>query len=87
MAHSVVLKSQTRSEVGSRESYWVEVQRIRTTSTGDLHTFETPESHKIQALEEKQALLETININKRKIELDKILNTYVVDEFNNKTIQ
>jgi hypothetical protein len=39
------------------------------------------------SLEEKQALLETININKRKIELEKILNTYVVDEFNNKTIQ
>ena len=39
------------------------------------------------SLEEKQALLETININKRKIELEKILNTYIVDEFNNKTIQ
>ena len=39
------------------------------------------------SLEEKQALLETINIKKRKIELEKILNTYVVDEFSNKTIQ
>ena len=39
------------------------------------------------SLEEKQALLETININKRKIELEKILNTYIVDEFSNKTIQ
>ena len=39
------------------------------------------------SLGEKQALLETININKRKIELEKILNTYVVDEFNNKIIQ
>ena len=39
------------------------------------------------SLEEKQALLETININKRKIELEKILNTYIVDKFNNKTIQ
>jgi len=39
------------------------------------------------SLEEKQSLLETININKRKIELEKILNTYVVDEFSNKTIQ
>jgi len=39
------------------------------------------------SLEEKQALLETVSINKRKIELEKILNTYVVDEFNNKTIQ
>ena len=39
------------------------------------------------SLEEKQALLETKSINKRKIELEKILNTYVVDEFSNKTIQ
>ena len=39
------------------------------------------------SLEEKQALLETINIDKRKIELEKILNTYIVDEFSNKTLQ
>ena len=39
------------------------------------------------SLEEKQILLETNNINKRKIQLEKILNTYVVDNFNNKTIQ
>ena len=39
------------------------------------------------SLEEKQALLETTSINKRKIELEKILNTYIVDKFNNKTIQ
>ena len=39
------------------------------------------------SLEEKQVLLETINITNRKIELEKILNTYVVDEFNNTTVQ
>ena len=39
------------------------------------------------SLEEKQVLLETIDIKNRKIELEKILKTYVVDEFNNKTIQ
>ena len=39
------------------------------------------------SLEEKQVLLEAININNRKTEFEKILNTYVVDEFNNKTIQ
>ena len=39
------------------------------------------------SLEEKQSLLETIDINNRKIELEKILNTYIVDNFNNKTIQ
>ena len=39
------------------------------------------------SLEEKQVLLETIDINSRKTKLEKILNTYVVDEFSNKTIQ
>ena len=39
------------------------------------------------SLEEKQILLETLNINNRKIELEKILNTYIFDEFNNTTIQ
>ena len=39
------------------------------------------------SLEEKQILLETDDVNDRKIELEKILNTYIVDEFNNKTIQ
>ena len=39
------------------------------------------------SLQEKQVLLETININNRKIELEKILSTYVVDELSNKTIQ
>ena len=39
------------------------------------------------SLQEKQVLLETININNRKIELEKILSTYVVDNFDNKTIQ
>jgi hypothetical protein len=39
------------------------------------------------SLAEKQILLETIDINNRKTELEKILNTYIVDNFNNKTIQ
>ena len=39
------------------------------------------------SLEEKQVLLEAIDIQNRKIELEKILNSYIFDEFNNKTIQ
>ena len=39
------------------------------------------------SLAEKQILLETIDINNRKMELQKILNTYIFDNFNNKTIQ
>ena len=37
--------------------------------------------------EEKQVLLETSNIINRKIKLEKILNSYTFDNFNNKTIQ
>ena len=39
------------------------------------------------SLEEKQILLETTNLNERKKKLEEILSTYVVDNFNNKTIQ
>ena len=39
------------------------------------------------SLEEKQILLETDDVKDRKIELEKILNTYILDNFNNKTIQ
>ena len=39
------------------------------------------------SLEEKQVLLETTDINNRKIKLEKILNTYIADNFSNTTIQ
>ena len=39
------------------------------------------------SIEEKQVLLETTNINNRKIKFEKILNTYIISDFNNKTIQ
>jgi len=61
---------------------WKELEKQSLVQTLNTLVMASPFS-----LEEKQALLETININKRKIELEKILNTYVVDEFNNKTIQ
>ena len=38
-------------------------------------------------LEEKQALLESQNLNSRKNNLEKILKTYIADNFNNTTIQ
>ena len=39
------------------------------------------------SLEEKQVLLETINLNERKKKLEEILTTYSVDNFSNKTLQ
>tara|TARA_B100002051_G_C16519760_1_gene527104 strand:- start:9 stop:509 length:501 start_codon:yes stop_codon:yes gene_type:complete len=39
------------------------------------------------SLEEKQILLETKDLNTRKLRLEEILKTYTLDEFSNKTIQ
>ena len=39
------------------------------------------------SLEEKQALLETKSLEKRKSKLQEILNTYMLDSFRNTTIQ
>ena len=39
------------------------------------------------SLEEKQILLETINLNERKKKLEEILKIYVNDDFSNKTLQ
>ena len=39
------------------------------------------------SLEEKQVLLESKDLNMRKNKLEEILNTYILDNFNNKTIQ
>ena len=39
------------------------------------------------SLEEKQVLLETINLNERKLKLEEILKTYTLDNFGNKTLQ
>ena len=39
------------------------------------------------SLEEKQILLEAKNIGERRKKLEEILNTYILDNFNNKTVQ
>jgi hypothetical protein len=38
-------------------------------------------------LEEKQVLLEAVNLNERKIKISEILSTYTYDVFNNTTLQ
>ena len=39
------------------------------------------------SLEEKQMLLETINLNLRKNKIAEILSTYTFDEYDNTTLQ
>ena len=61
---------------------WKELQKQSLDQTINTLSMASPFSN-----EEKQILLETIDINFRKIEFEKILNNYVLDEFDNKTIQ
>ena len=61
---------------------WKELQKQSLDQTINALAMASPFS-----LEEKQILLETINLNERKNKLEEILSTYGVDNFNNKTIQ
>ena len=61
---------------------WKELQKQSLDQTINALAMASPFS-----LEEKQVLLETINLNERKKKLEEILSTYTVDNFNNKTLQ
>ena len=61
---------------------WKELEKQSLNQTINTLAMASPFS-----LEEKQVLLETMDINNRKTKLEKILINYVVDEFNNRTIQ
>ena len=61
---------------------WKELEKQSLDQTINTLSMASPFS-----IEEKQILLETTNINNRKNELEKILDTYLVDEFSNTTIQ
>tara|TARA_X000000368_G_C22981826_1_gene690272 strand:- start:578 stop:1222 length:645 start_codon:yes stop_codon:yes gene_type:complete len=61
---------------------WKELEKQNLNQTINTLAMASPFS-----LEEKQALLETDNILNRKIKLEKILNTYVIDNFSNNTLQ
>ena len=54
----------------------------------DLHnTINTLSMASPISLEEKQTLLESINVNERILKLEKILKTYLLDNFGNSTLQ
>jgi len=61
---------------------WKELEKQSLDQTINTLSMASPFS-----LEEKQILLESTNIKNRKSELEKILKNYVVDNFNNNTIQ
>ena len=61
---------------------WKELEKQSLDHTTNTLAMASPFSR-----EEKQILLETIDVANRKTELEKILNTYVADNFHNTTIQ
>ena len=61
---------------------WKELERQSLDQTINTLSMASPFS-----LEEKQILLESVDLKTRKQKLEEILNTYLVDSFGNKTIQ
>ena len=61
---------------------WKELEKQDLNETLNALSMASPFS-----LEEKQILLEAKNISERRKKLEEILNTYVLDKFNNKTLQ
>ena len=64
------------------EINWKEIEKQSLDQTINTLSMASPFS-----LEEKQVLLESKDLNIRKEKLEEILNTYVLDNFNNKTLQ
>ena len=64
------------------EINWKEIEKQSLDQTINTLSMASPFS-----LEEKQVLLESKDLNLRKEKLEEILNTYILDNFNNKTLQ
>ena len=64
------------------EINWKEIEKQSLDQTINTLSMASPFS-----LEEKQVLLESKDLNVRKEKLEEILNTYILDNFNNKTLQ
>ena len=64
------------------EINWKEIEKQSLDQTINTLSMASPFS-----LEEKQVLLESKNLVIRKEKLEEILNTYILDNFNNKTLQ
>ena len=64
------------------EINWKEIEKQSLDQTINTLSMASPFS-----LEEKQVLLESKDLNMRKEKLEEILNTYILDNFNNKTLQ
>ena len=76
---------QNLKELFKKQGYeinWKELEKQSLDQTINTLSMASPFS-----LEEKQVLLESKDLNIRKEKLEEILNTYILDNFNNKTLQ
>ena len=76
---------QNLKELFKKQGYeinWKEIEKQSLDKTINTLSMASPFS-----LEEKQVLLESKDLNNRKEKLEEILNTYILDNFNNKTLQ
>ena len=76
---------QNLKELFKKQGYeinWKEIEKQSLDQTINTLSMASPFS-----LEEKQVLLESKDLNNRKEKLEEILNTYILDNFNNKTLQ
>ena len=76
---------QNLKELFKKQGYeinWKEIEKQSLDQTINTLSMASPFS-----LEEKQVLLESKDLNLRKEKLEEILNTYILDNFNNKTLQ
>ena len=76
---------QNLKDLFKRQGYeinWKEIEKQSLDQTINTLSMASPFS-----LEEKQVLLESKDLNIRKEKLEEILNTYILDNFNNRTLQ
>ena len=78
-------KNKNLKDLFKKQGYeinWKEIEKQSLDQTINTLSMASPFS-----LEEKQVLLESKDLNNRKEKLEEILNTYILDNFNNKTLQ
>ena len=68
-----------------KQGYIINLEEIKKNNL--IQTINTLSMASPFSLEEKQVLLESKDLNLRKEKLEEILNTYILDNFNNKTLQ
>ena len=84
-----ILKDKLKSQIQSQFPEHIQARHPQLVEfTKEYYQFmESAQITLTSITDQDQILLETTSLNERKNKLEEILSTYVVDNFNNKTIQ